>query len=323
MDAADGKRAHRGGLLRAYITPVASGSASRRLAGLLPGWLGSLPRAFSLRSPPEGVAAQALVRAGTFSELVLAGAIRAGLSEASVDWIEHHKTVLFDQGVGRRLQSSDTALIGLTTASRDSFRRARNLGIKRFLDYPTVHHAWGDRLMIEEARRAPEYAFSLQYVAAGRLRRARAEEELALADRILVNSQFAKGTFIEYGIAPERLVEIPFGVELDTFQPRQEAQLNDGQFRVLFAGQISQRKGLSYLLDGFSRAAIPNSELTLVGRIVGTKTPWKSQAGVVHIPPVPYFALPRCTSARTHSYSRHCLRAFPRLRSRQWRAVCR
>jgi starch synthase len=280
------------GMLRAYVTPVAGGTASKRLATRLPGRLGAIPSAFLLRPPPARVPSDRVARAATLSELASSVALRAQLPVPVVERFNEIAAARFDRGVRAMLRGDDAALIGMTTTSALSFERGRSLGVRTLVDYPTVHHSWSDRLMAEEARLVPEYAFSIQTVAASAARRSRAERELALADRILVNSEFARRTFIESGVAEERLIAIPFGVELDQFTPATEPRRDGHRFRVLFAGQITQRKGLSYLLAGFEQADIPDSELVLLGRVVGQARPWSTQPGVVHHPPVPFYALP-------------------------------
>jgi glycosyltransferase involved in cell wall biosynthesis len=63
-------------------------------------------------------------------------------------------------------------------------------------------------------------------------------------------------------------------------------------FRVAFVGQISQRKGISYLVEAFTKAAIPDSELLLVGRVIGRGRAWSAIPGVRHVPHVLRWELP-------------------------------
>jgi glycosyltransferase involved in cell wall biosynthesis len=48
-------------------------------------------------------------------------------------------------------------------------------------------------------------------------------------------------------------------------------------------GQITQRKGVSHLVEAFTRAGIPGSELLLVGRPHGAAQPWRGTRGLRHI----------------------------------------
>lgn len=88
------------------------------------------------------------------------------------------------------------------------------------------------------------------------------ETEYATADAITVPSTFAKRTFVEMGVPETKLKVIPYGVNLAAF--RRSEKLADN-FRVLFVGHLSIRKGLHYLLQAFRQAKLPGAELILVG----------------------------------------------------------
>jgi len=96
-----------------------------------------------------------------------------------------------------------------------------------------------------------------------RLERCVAEYEEA--DAITVPSQFARRSFLQHGIADEKVFVCPYGVDLSEFQPDVK---RDNTFRVIHVGQITTRKGIGYLL----RAVEPlvknqRVELWLVGEI--------------------------------------------------------
>ncbi len=93
----------------------------------------------------------------------------------------------------------------------------------------------------------------------------REEAIYATADAITVPSGVARRSFIEMGVAAAKLHVIPYGVRLDRFTPG-EAPASD-RFDVLFAGQISLRKGIPYLLEAFHRVRHPRKRLTLVGAV--------------------------------------------------------
>ena len=67
------------------------------------------------------------------------------------------------------------------------------------------------------------------------------------------------------GIASEKIYIIPYGVRLDHFTRTEDPPQNS--FEVLFAGQVSLRKGIPYLLQAFARLQHPNKRLTIVGSI--------------------------------------------------------
>ena len=173
-------------------------------------------------------------------------------------------------------------------SARRTLRSAQRLGAVGFLDCPLAHHRYLDALLKEEARLVPEYAPTLQLYSERRL--AWLDDELHYADRLFVLSTFERKTFIELGVEEEKIVLCPLGVDLDLFRPRQRSE--DGVFRIVFVGQIIQRKGLSYLVEAFRQASIPRSELVLVGRPVATVDPWVRIPGIKHVPPMPRSQLP-------------------------------
>ena len=86
--------------------------------------------------------------------------------------------------------------------------------------------------------------------------------EYEAADAVLVPSDFVRRSFIEKGMAPEKVHSIPLGVNLMSYERR---AARDEKFRILFVGQLSVRKGLHYLLQAFRLADLKDATLVLVG----------------------------------------------------------
>lgn len=86
--------------------------------------------------------------------------------------------------------------------------------------------------------------------------------EYAEADAITVPSGFAVESFAGEGVSRDKLHCVPYGVNLERFKP---SAPRAGEFRVLYVGSLSVRKGIHYLLQGFARAALPGARLVLVG----------------------------------------------------------
>jgi len=89
-------------------------------------------------------------------------------------------------------------------------------------------------------------------------------EEYSLADYISVPSTFSKNSFLKMGTDPKKLIQIPYGVNLNDFKPGQKS---DNIFRIISTGSVSVRKGNIYLLKAFSELNLKNSELIFVGPI--------------------------------------------------------
>lgn len=273
-------------LLRLYVAPLVGTEDRLRRAGRLPRPVGPrLSGLLALRPLPEHVAPAALREKGTLQHVAFTALHRVLRSPKLVERAEMEARACYDRGTAELVRAGDLAVIGAQGAAARTLDAARRVGVPAILDYPIAHHEVARRLLQDEARRVPEFSGTLQYSEFHPRLRATFEAEIAAADRILVLSTFARDSFIEAGVDPSRLVVTPLGVDVDAFHPDPEPR-DDGTFRVLFAGQITQRKGISYLIDAFERAGIPNSELVFLGIPVGSSAPWRGR-GIVHRPWAP------------------------------------
>jgi glycosyltransferase involved in cell wall biosynthesis len=99
----------------------------------------------------------------------------------------------------------------------------------------------------------------------------RARREIQRASNVRVVSDLVKNSFIERGIPADKIEVILPGVDLDHFRPSRKT---DDTFRVLAVSSIDPRKGIFYLLQAFEKAAIPHSELVIIG---ATGDHWSKQ----------------------------------------------
>jgi glycosyltransferase involved in cell wall biosynthesis len=192
----------------------------------------------------------------------------------------------FDRLLARRIRPGDACVIPTHQAALSTIRRARILNVPTLLEANNVHYLHAERLLQQEARLNPHYSQTLQFHDLPSRDKRRADSEYREADRILALCTYHKNTYLENGIDESRILMTPLGVDSTLFRPM--PRVDDGVFRILFKGQITQRKGISYLIDAFTRAAIPNSELLLAGQVVGESRMWRGIPGVRHLPHVPY-----------------------------------
>jgi glycosyltransferase involved in cell wall biosynthesis len=92
--------------------------------------------------------------------------------------------------------------------------------------------------------------------------RDRVRREIERATRIRAISELAKQSFVERGVPADKIGVVLPAVDLDHFRP---VAKQDDVFRVLAVLTIDPRKGAYYLLQAFEKAAIPNSELVIIG----------------------------------------------------------
>ncbi len=268
----------RAGLLRVYATPFFVGQEPTGFERILPSQLRSLARR---RVLPQSVPREAAHSVATALELLFVGLHRSPVPPTFQNGLLLLRDRRFDAAVGRLLRDGDTGVFATNGSALRTIAAARRVGARAVLNCPIAHHRFSEDILAEEARLQPAFASTLQYHRFSRAQRLRLDREVALADDLLALSSFQKNTFVAHGVDPRKIVVVPLGVDSDLFKP-DPRDSQSGIFRVLFVGQITQRKGLSYLLDGFKGASIPRSELLFAGKRVHAST-WRTTPGFRHI----------------------------------------
>lgn len=152
------------------------------------------------------------------------------------------------------------AFIAISGAGLLTGRKVQSDGGKFICDRGSTHQRFQEQVLAEEYRRwqIPP-SMPTPHIAV------REEAIYAIADAITVPSNAARRSFLAQGIAAEKVHVIPYGVRLDKFTPGEAPPTET--FEVLFAGQISLRKGIPYLLEAFAQLRHPQKHLTLAGTV--------------------------------------------------------
>lgn len=158
----------------------------------------------------------------------------------------------------RRVMEPCDAFIAISGAGQTTGPRVQAAGGKFICDRGSTHQRVQDAVLSEEHRRR-----GLPFTLPAAHILEREEAIYAAADAITVPSAVARRSFLAQGFAPEKVHVIPYGVRLDRFAPIDTPPADS--FEVLFAGQISLRKGIPYLLEAFARVRHPRKQLTMVG----------------------------------------------------------
>jgi alpha-maltose-1-phosphate synthase len=165
----------------------------------------------------------------------------------------------FDWWTNRVMDPCD-AFIAISGAGLLTGRRVQGDGGKFICDRGSTHQRFQENVIADEySRWNVQLPLSKPHITV------REEEIYATADAITVPSTVAGRSFLKMGVPSEKVHVIPYGVRLDKFFPTQPPPTNS--FEVLFAGQVSLRKGIPYLLQAFARLKHPNKRLTIVGAV--------------------------------------------------------
>jgi glycosyltransferase involved in cell wall biosynthesis len=276
-------------LLRAYVAPFGPTAREVELNHLA--GLGPVGRAINdqlrKRVVDEPVGSVDRHHPARVQELALVAGLRLGLSTGLLGRLVTWRNRAFERSVAGVIRDGDTDLIVPASSALMPLNRARSLGVRGWLDCPIAHHRFATRIQLEEARLNPDFAASLQI--STNAEAARLDQEIQAAEDVIVLSNFQRRTFLEEGVAPDRLHVLPLGVDTHVFMPR--SRTDNQPFTIGFVGQLTQRKGISYLLSAFEAFRFTGARLLLVGRPVVEGRPWLRD-GVEHHPAVARSSLP-------------------------------
>ena len=166
---------------------------------------------------------------------------------------------MFDAWVAGQLEDCD-AFVAISGSGLVAGRVAKSRGAKYICDRGSSHIRYQAEIVCEEYGR---WGFPGERVDPRVIDRELAEYEEA--DAITVPSEFSRRSFLEMGVPEAKLRKVPYGVRLDRFQKLGEPDRE--RFDVLFAGTVSIRKGIPYLLEAFSRFKHPKKRLRLAGPV--------------------------------------------------------
>lgn len=239
---------------------------------LLPG---SVARELGRRSYPEAVRSRLRTRPWREAGRLLAGRLpglrglaRHETGPCSVDAVFHD----LDRVTARRVAALARGVGGpggvyaYEDGALATFQAARAVGWRCVYDLPIGYWRAGQRIFAEEAELVPEWAPTLTGRDDSEAKLARKDAEIAAADRVVVASAFTRQTLTEAPEVKATVEVVPYGAPTVVAEGGGRRKRRAGEpLRVLFAGSLGQRKGLSYLLAAVASLG-RHVKLTLLGQ---------------------------------------------------------
>lgn len=166
--------------------------------------------------------------------------------------------ILYDLWASRQMERSDIFHVW-NGFGLQSLLKAKALGMVTIVERASSHPRYQLRLIEEEYDR---WGLTFKTPAKSIQRNVK---EIDLVDYVLIPSDFVRSSFLEQRYPPEKLLQIPFGVDIHRFYPTENKSTSI--FQVLFVGQIGVRKGVGYLLEAWQRLGWKDAQLNLLGSI--------------------------------------------------------
>lgn len=179
------------------------------------------------------------------------------------DWLNRewawqaHQTL--DRYVSRHIKEL-TTLVALSGSGLISGLRVQELGGNYICDRGSTHIRYQDKILREE-----HFRWNIPYKGIDPRIIEKEEAEYESADLITVPSEFVRRSFIDQGVSPDKVHKIAYGARLERFKPISTPNLEE--FRILFVGGVSFRKGFLDLLHAFNSLDNSKKRLTVIGAV--------------------------------------------------------
>ncbi|MEX1048180.1 MAG: glycosyltransferase family 4 protein [Akkermansiaceae bacterium] len=150
---------------------------------------------------------------------------------------------LFDQWANRKIPA-DTHVFSSYGYAVECFRKARATGAVTFMDGGNSHFTNYWKVVSDEHAR-----WNCTLPPFPKLWYERGLRSLDLTDWVFSPSSYVTRSYLEQGFPENRILHLPYPVNLENFQPTPATEIPASPLRVICTGGVSLRKGFPYLLE--------------------------------------------------------------------------
>jgi len=168
-------------------------------------------------------------------------------------------------------------IYGYDDGCLETFRAAKKHGLKCFYDLPIAYWETVKKLLEEEKQRLPEWEPTLVGTRDSPAKLERKTEELALADLVICPSLFVLRSLPSAAAKNKPCIVAEFGsppVNLNAVRREGEGSC---RLRVLFAGSLTQRKGLADVFAAMKLLKRQDVELIVMGSPIAPMEFYRNQ----------------------------------------------
>lgn len=172
----------------------------------------------------------------------------------------HASKALFDRDAARVVPDSVSTIVGFPGASRRTFKSARP-SVNKVLHCVDAHPRFHNSALLSQFSKAECHAELYPAWLIDRI-----EHELSLADTVLVPSRLVARQMLENRVEASKIVLQPYGVDFELFRPKSPNSKTSARRKpmVLYVGQLSQRKGIRFLIEAARNLSV---DIELIGNV--------------------------------------------------------
>lgn len=193
-----------------------------------------------------------------------------GQSEKTLHAV-YDRDVNFDRYISSRMPKLKGDIFwGYQGSCLKSLQSAKQEGKLTICEMAAAHAPAAVRILGEEQRLHPEWSDSFDNLEFPSDYYKRLCDEPHQADLVIGASSFTLKTLREDGVEEKKLKYLPLGFELDRIEFSSVVGHVKRPLRLLYAGRVTQRKGIKYILEALKQFKKADVELHIIGNIHGS-----------------------------------------------------
>ena len=159
-----------------------------------------------------------------------------------------------------------SAIYGYEDYAVNAFEEGKRRGLQCFYDLPIGYWRTAHRILEAEKERWPAWSLTLKGLKDSPAKLERKDEELRMADKIFVASSFTAATLKDFPGTLAPVEVIPYGFPtVEKVKRTYEGFSHSRPLKLLFAGSLSQRKGIANLFAAIQKFG-DHIHLTVIGK---------------------------------------------------------
>jgi len=159
---------------------------------------------------------------------------------------------------------------GFQGSCLQSIKAVKKNGGIAICELATAHITFAKRILNEEKQLHPEWADSISNVDFPLSYENRLVEEPNEADIVIAASAFTKLSLTESGIPENKIHILPLGADVEHITYLEKKRDKHKPLKLLYAGTVTQRKGIYYLLEAMKYFSKSEVELHIIGNVFGS-----------------------------------------------------
>lgn len=201
-------------------------------------------------------------------------------NSAGIEKLVYARDEKFDAYIAKKLLEQAAPFFwGFQGSCLHSIRAAKKKQGFGICELATAHITFAKKILQEEKELLPEWSDSISNVDFPAEYEQRLEQEPAEADLVIAASSFTKHTLTSSGIPEQKIRLLPLGAPVDHIRyTASEKNTENRPLRLLYAGTVTQRKGIAYLLEAMKTFSAADVELHIIGGTFGSGNAFKKYA---------------------------------------------